>query len=148
MNTDRKMTQDALGRQLAQALDDAALPSATLERLARARAAAVQAAAGQRQAQEAFVPAMAGGPKGSGGTPERGRWGWLGLAALLVAGLLLINHSQWMQQVLGVAEVDSALLKDQLPPTAYGDPGFNEYLDEQTEADPNTTPPAEEETDK
>ncbi len=145
MNTDRKMTQDALGRQLAQALDDAALPSATLERLARARAAAVQAAAGQRQAQEVFVPVMAGGPRP---TTERGRWGWLGLAGLLMAGLLLINHSQWMQQVLGVAEVDSALLKDKLPPTAYGDPGFNEYLDEQAETDPNTTPPAEEETDK
>lgn len=145
MNTDRKTTQDALGRQLAQALEDAPLPSATLDRLARARAAALQAAAGQRQAQEAFVPVMAGGPPIG---PQRGRWGLLGFAGVVMAGLLLISHSQWMQQVLGVAEFDSALLKDKLPPTAYGDPGFNEYLDEQTEADPATTPPAEEETDK
>jgi hypothetical protein len=72
---------------------------------------------------------------GAGGGSSR----WLKLASLmplflLVAGLLLIQHGQWYEQILAAAEVDTALLSDNLPPAAYGDPGFSEYLsDEQQE---------------
>jgi predicted ABC-type sugar transport system permease subunit len=58
---------------------------------------------------------------------------WLRLAsvlplAVLVAGLVFIQqHYDW-QQIEVAAEVDSALLADDLPPAAYGDPGFLEYL--------------------
>jgi Protein of unknown function (DUF3619) len=34
-------------------------------------------------------------------------------------------------------------LKDNLPPNAYGDPGFNEYLDEKPQTE--TPPPDEDE---
>ena len=63
--------------------------------------------------------------------------GWFKLASflpllMLVAGLLLIDHSQWYEQISATAEIDTALLSDHLPPAAYGDPGFSEYLvDEQ-----------------
>lgn len=58
---------------------------------------------------------------------------WLRLAsvlplAMLVAGLVFIQrHYDW-QQIEAAAEVDSALLADDLPPAAYRDPGFLEYL--------------------
>ena len=60
---------------------------------------------------------------------------WFKLASiapllLLLAGLVLIQHSQWYQQILAAAEVDTALLSKPLPPAAYSDPGFREYLDE------------------
>jgi hypothetical protein len=47
---------------------------------------------------------------------------------LLVLGLFLIQHRAEVEQVTAAAEVDSQLLKDVLPPDAYSDPGFAEYL--------------------
>lgn len=48
--------------------------------------------------------------------------------AVLVAGLVFIQHHHDLQQIAVAAEIDSALLADDLPPTAYGDPGFSEFL--------------------
>jgi hypothetical protein len=58
---------------------------------------------------------------------------WLKLASLapirlLTLGLLLIDRLNDQQQVEAAAEVDAALLADDLPPTAYADPGFGEFL--------------------
>jgi hypothetical protein len=59
---------------------------------------------------------------------------WLQRAAaflpllLLLAGLMLIQQWQVREQVLAAADIDSLLLADSLPPTAYSDPGFAEYL--------------------
>jgi hypothetical protein len=71
---------------------------------------------------------------GLGGGPSR----WFKFASimplcLLVAGLLLIQHGQWYEQILAAAEVDTALLSDNLPPAAYSDPGFSEYLSDEQE---------------
>jgi len=52
---------------------------------------------------------------------------------ILVLGLFLIQHSQWYQQIQAAAEVDTALLSKPLPPAAYSDPGFNEFLSEEHE---------------
>ena len=46
----------------------------------------------------------------------------------LVGGLVLIQHSQTRAQIRTAAEVDAALLADDLPPAAYGDDGFVEFL--------------------
>ncbi len=46
----------------------------------------------------------------------------------LAGGLLLIQYEQDATQISVAAEVDTALLADDLPPTAYGDPGFAEFL--------------------
>jgi len=58
---------------------------------------------------------------------------WLRLAsalplAVLVAGLVLIQQHHNSEQIAAAAEIDSALLADELPPAAYGDPGFSEFL--------------------
>ena len=46
----------------------------------------------------------------------------------LVAGLVLINGIQNEDRANEVAEVDTALLTDDLPPAAYTDSGFIQYL--------------------
>jgi hypothetical protein len=59
--------------------------------------------------------------------------GWLRLASalplmLLVLGLVLIQHLHNQAEIHAAAEVDAALLADDLPPEAYGDPGFVAFL--------------------
>lgn len=56
------------------------------------------------------------------------------LTALMV-GLVFISITQDESSALDVAEVDSALLIDDLPPAAYADPGFVQFL--KTSAQPN-----------
>ncbi len=49
-------------------------------------------------------------------------------AFALVAGLFLIQTWQDKAQISVAAEIDAALLADDLPPTAYSDAGFAEFL--------------------
>jgi len=58
---------------------------------------------------------------------------WNRLASLLplvalVAGLGLIQHLVDNMRVDELTEVDSDMLSDDLPPTAYADPGFLQFL--------------------
>lgn len=46
----------------------------------------------------------------------------------LVGGLVLIQHWHDRTQISVAAEVDAALLADDLPPKAYSDVGFVEFL--------------------
>jgi hypothetical protein len=46
----------------------------------------------------------------------------------LAAGLVLIHSIQTDRRATELAEVDAALLTDDLPPAAYADPGFVQYL--------------------
>lgn len=116
------------------------LPADVSERLRFAREQALAKARTARATQTApSTPVVATG----GGTLALGSLGgrsprWLKFASimpllLLVAGLLLIEHSQWYEQVTAAAEIDTALLADNLPPAAYGDPGFSEYLSDEQE---------------
>lgn len=95
-----------------------------------ARAAVAETASSTQVVRSGAALAMSG----LGGGPSR----WFKFASfvplcLLVAGLLLIQHGQWYEQILAAAEVDTALLSDNLPPAAYGDPGFSEYLSDEQE---------------
>lgn len=68
---------------------------------------------------------------GKGGS-ERGGW-WNALVSAvplmaLVVGLVMINIAQDENSTNDVAEVDAALLTDDLPPAAYADPGFVQFL--------------------
>lgn len=47
---------------------------------------------------------------------------------VLVAGLLALQHYQQEKFVRATADIDTALLLDELPPAAYADPGFASYL--------------------
>lgn len=66
--------------------------------------------------------------KGDGGT----HWWQSLLTALpimaLLAGLVVINLDLDEAGALEVAQVDAALLADDLPPSAYADPGFVQFL--------------------
>jgi hypothetical protein len=59
-------------------------------------------------------------------------WGWRLASALpvvaLLAGLWGIQRYYQHEQVQAATEVDMALLTDDLPPAAYSDPGFTEFL--------------------
>ncbi|MGZ8260480.1 MAG: DUF3619 family protein [Caldimonas sp.] len=60
------------------------------------------------------------------------RW-WLRFASVLplvalVGGLVLIQNWQSWTQISAAAEIDEALLGDDLPINAYRDPGFSEFL--------------------
>ena len=60
-----------------------------------------------------------------------GFWGRLTSAALVLvmaAGLIAINVIQDDDRTMEVADLDAALLTDDLPPEAYADPGFLQYL--------------------
>jgi hypothetical protein len=46
----------------------------------------------------------------------------------LVAGLITISVMQDEDRASELAEVDAALLTDDLPPAAYTDPGFAQFL--------------------
>ena len=47
---------------------------------------------------------------------------------LLVLGLLAIDRWTERERVMAAADIDAQLLADNLPPSAYSDPGFAEYL--------------------
>ena len=47
---------------------------------------------------------------------------------MLVAGLQMIDRWDLRDKVQAAAEIDAQLLSDTLPPTAYSDPGFGEFL--------------------
>lgn len=119
----------ALAKPLAEQADQ--LSPDIAARLESARAQAVAAARATREASVVQVDAS-GQAVLQGGPGERRRFGGAWLPALVVAvGLLALAQGQWLQQMMGAGEVDTAVLKDKLPPNAYGDPGFNEYLDEE-----------------
>ena len=109
-----------------------ALPHDISERLRFARERALAAVRHQRR-QEALVAATSVSVQGRsvalGGPPSV----WLRLASalpivVLVAGLVMIQQYHDHEQINAAAEIDSALLADELPPTAYRDPGFSEFL--------------------
>jgi hypothetical protein len=47
---------------------------------------------------------------------------------MLMAGLLVIDHWAVREQVVAAADFDAQLLSDDLPPAAYSDPGFAEFI--------------------
>lgn len=108
------------------------LPYDVAERL---RAARMQALARRKVAASVRYRAPglvhAGGSAAWGGGGEGGWWNTL-VSALpllaLVVGLVLINIAQDESSAHDVAEVDAALLTDDLPPAAYADPGFVQFL--------------------
>ena len=105
------------------------------ERLRFARDTALARAQAQRAAQPSLVVHAGIGPAGElalGGGPSSSSW-WVRIAAALpllalVAGLVLIQNQHVRAQIAAAAEIDFDLLADELPPAAYSDPGFLEFL--------------------
>jgi hypothetical protein len=101
------------------------------ERLRFAREQALSRAQAARRAATAPAVVVVGRGRSATLASHLGWWVKLGSAmplALLVIGLMGIAHVHDRNQIAAVAEVDAALLADDLPPAAYTDPGFAEYL--------------------
>jgi hypothetical protein len=119
--------EDRLGRRLVARLSAGAdeLPHEIVERLRIARLGAV---ARRRQIpRKNVVSDMADG------TAILGSVWWTRLGAIvplvaLVVGLFAISVMQEEDRAAELADVDSALLVDDLPPKAYTDPGFVQFL--------------------
>ncbi len=127
------LLQARLGARVAAALSErsTALPHDVTERL---RASREQALAAARPAIAAASAASAAAVVGPGLLALGGGPSWwqraLGVLplALLLTGLVAIQQWEARQQVLTAADIDSLLLSDTLPPAAYRDPGFAEFL--------------------
>lgn len=124
-----------LGLRIAARLSEVDVPADVSERLRFAR---TQALARRRTAAaETHLSMSVGGTAvlGHGGRTNRGGPSWwaatlgslLPLLALL-AGLALIEDWHAERQIRLAAEIDATLLTDDLPPAAYADPGFLEFL--------------------
>lgn len=103
------------------------------ERLRFARERALQSSRSARQVAAAPSPVglTAAGAAILGGGPGSGWWIRLGSAlplVVLIAGLVMIQRGHVNAQISTAAEIDAVLLADDLPPTAYGDAGFVEFL--------------------
>lgn len=111
------------------------LPQDVTERLRFAREQALLRAQGARKATAAEATVVVGtaGSALSLGSGDSGARRWLQLASVLplivlVAGLVLIQRWHTDSQISAAAEIDASLLADDLPPSAYSDPGFVEFL--------------------
>jgi hypothetical protein len=94
-------------------------------RVARAQAVAVRKQAPQLRTASTIVQ--------SGNVAAMGGSWWTRIGSVvpliaLVAGLITISVLQDEDRASELAEVDSALLTGDLPPAAYTDPGFAQFL--------------------
>ncbi len=127
------------------------LPHDVSERLRVARLQAVERArqrlaqTRRSSAQESHVVSLGNGTAAlSHGAPhlpmdQESWWTWAGslvpLLALLL-GLMTVSVMLDEEDVQAAAQVDVELLSDDLPPAAYSDPGFTEFLQTPTEGTP------------
>lgn len=124
---------DEFGRASAALLSQGAqnLPASIKDRLYEARKKAL--AARKPEKVSVKTPALAGAPGNWTGSfkSSSNLWDTLGWAAPLVVLVFgLIGIAQWQNdsRINDIAEVDAALLTDDVPPDAYADSGFMAFL--------------------
>ncbi|MFJ5381357.1 DUF3619 family protein [Cupriavidus sp. CER94] len=137
---ERDIQERRFAHEIRVALDASAeaLPRDISERLAAARRLALAA---KKAEVRAHVPQLVlpNAPHGyafddEDDTPLHRAGAWLRKLALvwtlvaLGAGLMGIYHWQQQKRVEELADVDAAMLLDDLPPTAYADQGFHVFL--------------------
>ncbi|MGO4376710.1 DUF3619 family protein [Pseudoduganella sp. RAF53_2] len=112
-------------------LDD--LPASTTDRLAAARKAALarkRADAPARVRVTRTAPALAGGASFFSNPFTWVRNMGVALPLLLiVGGMVGVYQYEQQQSIAELAEMDAAVLSDELPLSAYLDHGFNAYLE-------------------
>ncbi len=103
------------------------IPQSTADRLANARKLAISR-------KKAHVPAKLAQRSFAGGVGSFFSFSSLGRAGVaipllaLVAGLAGVYQYEQERRIEEIAELDAAVLSDELPLTAYLDHGFNAYL--------------------
>ncbi len=128
-----ELLQERLGLKIAARLADAsnALPHEITERLRHARVLALSKRKLPRT-EPAVVLLYSGAGAVLGGSQNPAPW-WqragLALPALaLLLGLVAIDSALDDRVATEIAKLDAALLMDDLPPAAYADPGFSQFL--------------------
>jgi Protein of unknown function (DUF3619) len=130
------LAQDRFGMSVAARLSDAsdALPNDIFERLRIARAQAVakrKLVAAPRTASVVVANGSSATLTYGDGDEDFSLWDRIASALPLIAllvGLVSINMVQNERRANELAEIDAALLIDDLPPAAYTDPGFVQFL--------------------
>ncbi|MGY2486774.1 DUF3619 family protein [Cupriavidus sp. CP313] len=135
---DKEIRERRFAHEIRAALDAGAdgLPADITERLAAARRMAV---ARKKAEAPVLVPqlAMPGMhvplfDEDSSPLHRAGAWlrrlGLIWTLVALAAGLMGIYHWQEQKRIEELADIDAAMLLDDLPPTAYADEGFHVFL--------------------
>lgn len=120
---------DQFGQASAALLRQGTLPKEIKDRLYAARMMAISLKKPERVRVQKRVLATTAGSWNSGSS--NGIWdtiGWVAPLAVLVFGLIGIAHWQNDSRINDIAEVDAALLTDDVPPDAYADSGFLAFL--------------------
>jgi hypothetical protein len=132
MNNFKDSVDVEFAYKIRRALNESAdrLPEPTLNRLAQARKAALA----RKKTTPSAVLAFKGVLAGSSGFNFNGPDSWMGKFGLalpllvLVFGLVGIYEYEQQAQINDLADIDVAVLADELPPDAYVDSGFTAYL--------------------
>jgi hypothetical protein len=126
--------------QIRRALDEntASISPAAVDRLAAARRAALARKKPETVTAPVFVPAFAGAAGALTGMPQADaphrrrsslrRFALAWPLAALVISLVAIAYWEDQQRTAELADIDAAMLSDDLPLNAYLDHGFNAYL--------------------
>jgi hypothetical protein len=112
------------------------LPSPTINRLAAARKIALARKKAERPAGLLASGQVLVGHVGHFFGEPLSWLGRLGIAAPLLAGALLfigLYQFEQQQRISETADIDVAVLSDDLPLSAYLDHGFNAYLDKKAQ---------------
>lgn len=108
------------------------LPGDVADRLAHARQAAVKR---KRKDSPLKVMVRQNAFAGNVGAFFQDQFDWfrrVGItlpALVLVCGLMGLYHYEEQRQIRETADIDVAVLSDELPPSAYADAGFKAYLE-------------------
>ena len=129
MNTDDLNFAYKVRHALNERLDH--LPAASVDRLAAARQAALA-----RKKPDAPSRMAQGKLAGAAGLFSFSFLGRMSVAIpllALVVGLAGIHQYEEQKRIAEIAELDAAVLSDELPLTAYLDQGFNAYLEQRAQ---------------
>jgi hypothetical protein len=125
---------------------------ARMQALAQARHQTIASKRPQSEAASGFsivgIDAQTGtATLGRMGGPGESVWwsrlGWLAPTLVLALGLAGLGEWESREQIARAAQIDTELLGDDLPPAAYLDEGFSEFLRRPPEAPVSAVMPAE-----
>ena len=135
---------DQFGRASAALLNQGAqsLPAGIKDRLYAARMKAISVRKAEKVRAQKPVFAGAAGSISNYSSGSKGLWdtvGWVAPIVVLVFGLIGIAQWQNDSRLTDIAEVDAALLTDDVPPDAYADSGFLAFLKNGALSDPENS---------
>jgi hypothetical protein len=125
--------QDRFGLALAARLSDSvdALPHPIVERLRVSRLQSLDRFKQTKAVAVSAVQFSGGAATLSFGDDEGSLWRRVASVLpllVLIAGLVAVNVFDRDTRARELAEIDAAILTDDLPPAAYADPGFAQFL--------------------